>query len=99
VRAEPDMGNTAHTGDTDRHAYGRTGYGQRYSQLDEITPDSVSKLKLAWTYQTGDDQLQGDTSESNYQATPNTIGNTLYLCTPHNWAIALDADTGEKKWE
>ncbi|MEK1898088.1 MAG: membrane-bound PQQ-dependent dehydrogenase, glucose/quinate/shikimate family, partial [Rhizobium sp.] len=24
---------------------------------------------------------------------------TLYLCTPHNWAIALDAKTGQQKWK
>src|SRR5690606_31351303 len=26
------------------HAYGRTGHGQRYSPLTQITPDNVSKL-------------------------------------------------------
>ncbi|AHG65974.1 quinoprotein glucose dehydrogenase [Advenella mimigardefordensis DPN7] len=99
VSAEPDMGNNATTGDNDWHAYGRTGYGQRYSPLSQITPENVSKLKLAWSYQTGDVKGEGDTNEFTYQATPIKIGNTLYLCTPHNWAIALDADTGEKKWE
>lgn len=99
VNADPDMGNNAHTGDQDWHAYGRTGYGQRYSPLDKITRDNVDKLKLAWTYQTGDTKGPEDTNEFTYQATPLKVGNTLYLCTPHNWAIALDADTGEKKWE
>ena len=99
VNAEPDMGNNAHTGDQDWHAYGRTGYGQRYSSLDKITKENFGKLKLAWTYQTGDTKGPDDTNEFTYQATPLKVGNTLYLCTPHNWAIALDADTGEKKWE
>lgn len=99
VSAEPDMGNNASTGDNDWHAYGRTAYGQRYSPLNQITPDNVGKLKLAWTYQTGDIKGEGDTNEFTYQATPIKIGNTLYLCTPHNWVIALDADSGEKKWE
>lgn len=90
------MGNNAHTGDSDWHAYGRTGYGQRYSPLDQITPDNVSKLKLAWSYQTGDVKLEGDTNEFTYQATPIKVGNTLYLCTPHNWAIALDAIPARK---
>ena len=30
--------------------------------------------------------------------TPLKIGDTLYLCTPHNFAIALDAATGKEKW-
>ncbi|RZI66093.1 MAG: membrane-bound PQQ-dependent dehydrogenase, glucose/quinate/shikimate family, partial [Pseudomonas sp.] len=36
------------------HAYGRTGYGQRYSPLDQITPANVSQLQEAWRFQTGD---------------------------------------------
>lgn len=31
--------------------------------------------------------------------TPLKIGNTLYICTPHNWAIAIDAATGKEKWK
>ncbi|MEC8482895.1 MAG: membrane-bound PQQ-dependent dehydrogenase, glucose/quinate/shikimate family, partial [Pseudomonadota bacterium] len=26
------------------------------------------------------------------------IGNALYICTPHNWLIALNADTGKELW-
>ena len=40
--------------DGDWHAYGRTGWGQRYSPLDQITPANVDRLQVAWTYHTGD---------------------------------------------
>ncbi len=30
------------------HAYGRTGHGQRYSPLAQITPANVKSLALAW---------------------------------------------------
>ncbi|MBP1853532.1 glucose/quinate/shikimate family membrane-bound PQQ-dependent dehydrogenase [Rhizobium halophytocola] len=83
----------------DWHQYGRTPYGQRYSPLDQITTDNVSKLKVAWTYQTGDVKQPGDVGETTYQVTPLKVGNTLYLCTPHNWAIAVDAATGKEKWK
>lgn len=83
----------------DWNAYGRTGYGQRYSPLDQIQPGNVGRLKLAWQIQTGDVRLPTDVTETTYQATPLKIGNTLYLCTPHNWALALDADTGALKWK
>lgn len=96
VNATPDMGPVA--GDEDWVAYGRTQYGQRFSPLDKITPENVTQLEAAWSYQTGDVKLPGDSGEFTYQATPIKIGNTLYLCTPHNWAIALDADTGEERW-
>ncbi|WP_458761382.1 glucose/quinate/shikimate family membrane-bound PQQ-dependent dehydrogenase [Afipia sp. TerB] len=81
------------------HQYGRTAFGQRYSPLDQITTANVSKLHVAWQYQTGDVKLPQDVAETTYQVTPLKVGNTLYLCTPHNWAIALDAATGREKWK
>ena len=40
--------------DGEWHAYGRTGFGQRYSPLDQITPDNADRLEPIWTYHTGD---------------------------------------------
>ena len=79
--------------------YGRTPYGQRYSPLDQITTDNVANLQPAWTYQTGDVKRPDDVGETTYQVTPLKVGDTLYICTPHNWAIALDAATGKEKWQ
>ncbi len=80
------------------HAYGRTDAGQRYSPLAEITPKNVAKLQVAWHYHTGDVRQPGDTTETTYEVTPLKIGNTVYLCTPHDLVIALDAATGEERW-
>ncbi|WP_414471874.1 glucose/quinate/shikimate family membrane-bound PQQ-dependent dehydrogenase [Microvirga sp. M2] len=81
------------------HAYGRTGYGQRYSPLNQITPANVSNLKVAWTYRTGDLRGRpGDPEETTFQVTPLKIGNRLFLCTPHQDVIALDATTGQQIW-
>ncbi|MVA55395.1 glucose/quinate/shikimate family membrane-bound PQQ-dependent dehydrogenase [Agrobacterium vitis] len=85
--------------DGEWHQYGRTPYGQRYSPLSQITTDNVKTLKTAWTYQTGDVKQPGDVGETTYQVTPLKVGDTLYLCTPHNWAIAVDAATGKQKWK
>ncbi|MCF1446509.1 glucose/quinate/shikimate family membrane-bound PQQ-dependent dehydrogenase [Agrobacterium vitis] len=85
--------------DGEWHQYGRTPYGQRYSPLTQITTDNVKTLKTAWTYQTGDVKQPGDVGETTYQVTPLKVGDTLYLCTPHNWAIAVDAATGKQKWK
>lgn len=79
--------------------YGRTPLGQRYSPLTQITVDNVDDLKEAWRYQTGDVKRPEDVGETTYQVTPLKVGDTLYLCTPHNWAIALDAATGQEKWK
>jgi quinoprotein glucose dehydrogenase len=97
VAATPDLGG----GDVpagEWHFYGRTQYGQRYSPLDQITPQNVSTLTPAWTFQTGDVRTSADVPETTYQVTPLKIGDTLYICTPHNWAIAIDAATGKEKW-
>lgn len=81
------------------HAYGRTGYGQRYSPLTQITPANVSRLEQAWQFRTGDMRGQpGDPEETTYEVTPLKIGNRLYLCNPHQSVIALDATTGAEVW-
>ncbi|OWV88029.1 glucose dehydrogenase [Rhizobium sp. R635] len=85
--------------DGEWHQYGRTPFGQRYSPLDQINVQNVSTLKEAWRYQTGDVKRPEDISETTYQVTPLKVKDTLYLCTPHNWAIALDAKTGKEKWK
>ncbi len=58
----------------------------------------MSNLKEAWRFQTGDIRGPDDVGETTYEVTPLKIDNTLYLCTPHNHAIALDATTGKEKW-
>lgn len=82
----------------DWHAYGRTGWGQRYSPLDQITPANVDQLEVAWHYHTGDQPQPGDPTETTFQVTPLKIGELLYLCTPHQVVVALDATTGEEVW-
>lgn len=97
ANATPALGGNVPAGEW--HQYGRTPYGQRYSPLDQINTDNVGTLKVAWQYQTGDVKLPDDVGETTYQVTPLKIGDTLYMCTPHNWAIALDAATGKEKWK
>lgn len=96
VAANAPMGGDMPDGEW--HQYGRTPFGQRYSPLAQITPTNVSDLKLAWQYETGDIKRADDVGETTYQVTPLKIGGNLYLCTPHNLAIALDAATGKEKW-
>lgn len=97
ANATPALGGNVPAGEW--HQYGRTQYGQRYSPLDQINADNVSTLKVAWQYQTGDVKLPDDVGETTYQVTPLKVGDTLYMCTPHNWAIALDAASGKEKWK
>lgn len=85
--------------DGEWQAYGRTGYGQRYSPLTQITPDNVDKLEVAWQFRTGDFRGKtGDPEETTYEVTPLKIGERLIFCTPHQIAFALDATTGRELW-
>jgi len=90
---------TSQVPDGEWHQYGRTPEGQRYSPLAQITPANVKDLQQIWEYRTGDVKRPDDVGETTYQVTPLKIGNSLFICTPHNWAIALDATTGKQKWK
>ncbi len=79
-------------------AYGNTPGGSRFVALDQITRDNVKNLKVAWTYRTGDIAVS-DGNGAEDQDTPLQVGDTVFICTPHNNVIALDADTGHEKWK
>lgn len=86
-------------------AYGRDVGGARHSLADQITPQNVDQLDVAWTYNTGDiiraEDLRPDGgahTSTSFQTTPILVDDTLYLCTPFNRVIALDPETGEEKW-
>ncbi len=93
--APPAVGTVA---GADWRAYGGSARGERYSSLAEITPENAGKLQVAWTYHTGDIRGPNDTTETTYEVTPLKIGDTVYLCTPHDLVIALDAATGKERW-
>ncbi|WP_427025504.1 membrane-bound PQQ-dependent dehydrogenase, glucose/quinate/shikimate family [Aureimonas ureilytica] len=79
-------------------AYGRTLAGQRWSPLADITPANVTDLEEVWHFHTGDLPQPGDPTETTFQVTPLKIGERLYLCTPHQSVIALNATTGQEVW-
>ncbi len=74
--------------------YGRDAGGTRFAPFDQINGKTVQNLKVAWTVRTGDVAKGG----SEDQDTPSQIGDTVYICTPRNIVIAVDADTGKVRW-
>ncbi len=77
--------------------WGNTTAGTRFAALDQITPANITQLQVAWTAHTGD-VPQSDGFGAEDQNTPLQIGDTLYLCTPHNQVVALDVDSGKQRW-
>jgi quinoprotein glucose dehydrogenase len=66
----------------------------RFSPLDQINRRNVARLRVAWTYHTGD--LPPDHSE--IQATPIVVDGILYTTTAKLAVIALRADSGTLLW-
>ena len=85
--------------DTDWQYYGRDENATRYSPLNQVTPDNVNKLEVAWTYRTGDVPQAGQTNKWAAETTPIKVGNAVYLCSATNNIIKLDAASGKKIWE
>lgn len=79
-------------------AWGRDNAGTRFSPLNQITPDNVGKLELAWEFDTGYDPMS-DAAPSPLQSTPLMVDGRLYLCTQTNVVFALDPDTGKELWK
>jgi len=95
---------TAHGAETNqRHApavgyrewkvYGGGPESIRYSNLDQINRGNVQKLRIAWTFDTGD-AFDG----SEMQCNPIVVNGVLYATTPKLRVIALDAATGKLRW-
>jgi quinoprotein glucose dehydrogenase len=95
----PTSGASTGIDAADWPAYGRTQEGTRYSPLQQITPENVKNLQVAWTFRTGDMKGPNDPVEITNEVTPIKIGDLLYLCSPHQILFALDAKTGALKWK
>ena len=78
--------------------YGNDEGGSRFVALDQINRSNVAKLVPVWTYHTGDVALS-DGNGAEDQMTPLQVGDKVFICTPHNNVIALDADSGKQLWK
>ena len=87
--------NPRMAGDGEWPVWGRDSAGTRFSPLAQIAPENVDRLEVAWTFRTGFEQKG---LPAPFEATPLKIRDTLYLCTPANDVIALDASTGTVRW-
>lgn len=80
--------------------YGNDAGGARYSPAKQIDRSNVAQLKVAWTYRTGalghNEELD---KKAAFEATPILIEGKLFLSTPYDHVVALNAETGAKLWE
>jgi quinoprotein glucose dehydrogenase len=66
----------------------------RYSPLTQIDKSNVTRLEVAWMYDS-QDAFNGSEMQSN----PIVVGGVLYATTPALKVVALDAATGRELWK
>src|ERR1043165_5213000 len=68
----------------------------RYSPLDQINRDNVSRLSIAWTWKGDSTERPAEYKNEN---TPLMIGGVLYFTSgQRRTVVAVDAATGAEKW-
>ena len=95
-----EAGNVAGTGaEQDWPFYGGDQGGTKHSPLADITRDNVARLGPAWEWATHEKALaEFGTRPGAFEVTPLMIDNVLYLSTPYNRVVALNAENGAELW-
>lgn len=84
---------------SDWPTYGGAPDGTRFAPADQITPENVARLEIAWTYRTGALSPASDLNrKAAFEATPVLADGKLLLATPFNRVIALEPETGRELW-
>jgi len=76
--------------------YGGDLGSTKYSSLDQIDRSNVHELELVWRYRVDD---ATHPRRSTIQCNPLVVGNVMFVATPGQKAVALEAATGKKLWE
>ena len=68
----------------------RTYDGWGYSPLDQITTQNVDRLRPVWAFSTGEARV--------HESAPIVNNGVMFVSTPNNQVIAIDARTGNVLW-
>ncbi|QEI06910.1 membrane-bound PQQ-dependent dehydrogenase, glucose/quinate/shikimate family [Pigmentiphaga aceris] len=99
LTVESPDGNVAANHDASNWtSYGGSNLSNKYSPSAQITPANVSQLEEAWHFHTGDLKPADAKFAYAFQNTPLKVKDTVYVCTPSQIVIALDAAKGTEKW-
>ena len=74
--------------------YGNDLGNTRFQDVDQINPENVKRLKVAWVFHTG--VLD---PKASLEVSPVVIGGTMFVTSGHDDVFALNATTGTKLWE
>lgn len=93
TRSEPPGRGLPTTGYDRWSTYGGGHRQIRYSRLAQINRNNLNRLRVAWTYDTGD-AFPG----SEMQCNPLVVGERLFATSPRGRVFALHAATGREIW-
>jgi len=79
-----------HPADGDWLMVRRTYDGWGFSPLRQVTPDNVARLQPVWSFSTG--------AINGHEATPLVNNGVMFVATPGNQVIAINAKTGSLLW-
>ena len=82
-------------------SYGADQGNSKYAPLDQITPDNVKDLRIAWRWRSVENALLEDHPHlwtMVNEATPLMIDGRLYTSTSLSQVAAIDAQTGQTLW-
>jgi len=68
----------------------RTYDGQGFSPLSQINTNNVSKLRPVWVFATGEARV--------HESAPLVNNGVMFVSTPNNQVLAIDAKTGNELW-
>jgi len=68
----------------------RTYDGQGFSPLNQINTGNVSKLRPVWVFATGETRV--------HESAPIVNNGVMFVSTPNNQVLAIDAKTGNQLW-
>lgn len=86
--------------------YGGDPGNQKHSLLSDINRGNVGWLEVAWTWDTGEKRIpparapipEQPVFPGAFEVTPLVINDTMYVVTPYNRVVALDATSGREFW-
>jgi quinoprotein glucose dehydrogenase len=86
---------------TQWRSYGGDQGSSKYSPIDQIGADNFSRLEIAWTWRSAEEEItkaNPDLKTWAWECTPLMVDGILYVSTSLSQVAAIDAATGKALW-
>ena len=97
----PAAAQNAEAAATEWLSYGGDKASSKYSPIDQIGGDNFSRLQVAWTWRSAEEEItkaNPDLKTWVWESTPLMVNGVLYVSTSLSQVAAIDASTGKTRW-